>query len=268
MAKGWRTAFLLKEESDLARRIMDTEEFRFKINAFTPETIPMARLAEYMREFALLLGNLDSVHFDRLEAGSTQIISRAEFEAIPKVNQRVLEAANDEGPDELRATVGRVNAMLRDDNATGSLYNRAGAQIIRFPGREIPKPVKIGPLTSRVTVDGELVRIGGADKTAHAWIVDASGKQWNGETDRKLAKELAQYLYGARLRAEGTARWERLAEGEWELKTFKLHSFTVLSSETLLDSVEKLRAIEGSDWSSMKDPLTFLSNQRKDGDVH
>ena len=30
----------------------ETREFRFKIDCFTPETIPMARLAEYMADLA------------------------------------------------------------------------------------------------------------------------------------------------------------------------------------------------------------------------
>jgi hypothetical protein len=31
-------------------------EYRFKIGAYTPQTMPMARLAEYMAELAVLLG--------------------------------------------------------------------------------------------------------------------------------------------------------------------------------------------------------------------
>jgi hypothetical protein len=31
-------------------------EYRFRIDAFTPETMPMARLAEYMSQLAQLLG--------------------------------------------------------------------------------------------------------------------------------------------------------------------------------------------------------------------
>jgi hypothetical protein len=33
----------------------DTEEYRLKIEAYTPETMPMQRLAEYLAELALML---------------------------------------------------------------------------------------------------------------------------------------------------------------------------------------------------------------------
>jgi len=46
-------------------------EYRFKIDAYTPDTMPMSRLAEYMRELSEMLGEPSAVHFERLEPGST-----------------------------------------------------------------------------------------------------------------------------------------------------------------------------------------------------
>ncbi len=54
------------------------------INAYTPETIPMARLAEYMQHFAVVLGReqKDGIHFDKMEQGSTQLAARIDHEYI------------------------------------------------------------------------------------------------------------------------------------------------------------------------------------------
>jgi hypothetical protein len=52
----------------------DSEEFRLKIEAYTPETMPMQGLAEYLAELALMLGERASVHFVRLEPGNTSVI--------------------------------------------------------------------------------------------------------------------------------------------------------------------------------------------------
>ena len=38
-------------------------EYRFKIDAYTPQTMPLVRLAEYMAELAQLLGEPTAVHF-------------------------------------------------------------------------------------------------------------------------------------------------------------------------------------------------------------
>lgn len=49
-------------------------EYRFQIDAYTPETITMARLAEYMTYLAQVLGETASVHFDRLLGSSRKAV--------------------------------------------------------------------------------------------------------------------------------------------------------------------------------------------------
>jgi hypothetical protein len=46
-------------------------EYRFHIDAFTPASMPMVHLAEYMAALAAFLGQVERVHFVRLEGGST-----------------------------------------------------------------------------------------------------------------------------------------------------------------------------------------------------
>ena len=73
----------------MARKPKQSGEFRFTIGAFTPSAIPMARLAEYMADFAVLLGNEKSVHPGGLEEGSTVLVAKVEWEAEPKVRERL-----------------------------------------------------------------------------------------------------------------------------------------------------------------------------------
>jgi hypothetical protein len=41
--------------------------FEFRIAGYTPETIPMERLAKYLAELAKLLGNEKDVHFLKIK---------------------------------------------------------------------------------------------------------------------------------------------------------------------------------------------------------
>ena len=66
----------------------DDKKLSFYIDAYSPETIPTAKLALYMADFAALLGKEHAVHFDHLEGGSTKIVSRVECEDVPKVTTR------------------------------------------------------------------------------------------------------------------------------------------------------------------------------------
>ena len=65
------------------------EKFTFRIDSFTPETLPMARLAEYMAHLAALYGSEERVHFDKLKKGSAILQVIVDEPAIPKVFQRL-----------------------------------------------------------------------------------------------------------------------------------------------------------------------------------
>jgi hypothetical protein len=47
--------------------------YELYIDSFTPETIPMSRLAEYMASLAELLGHSEHVHFGKLKPGSLSV---------------------------------------------------------------------------------------------------------------------------------------------------------------------------------------------------
>jgi hypothetical protein len=63
--------------------------YELQIDAFTPASIPMARLAEYMANFAALLGHEEHVHFDKLKPGSLAVVSRVDPVAQHKVQRRL-----------------------------------------------------------------------------------------------------------------------------------------------------------------------------------
>src|SRR5262245_31704250 len=97
------------------------EEFRFKLEAYSPDPIPMARLAEYMAELAAILGETKSVHFSGVESGSTVLAHWVEHEAIPKVRLRVESVRAGRGPRDARDAYRKVNKLLREDNARAVL---------------------------------------------------------------------------------------------------------------------------------------------------
>jgi hypothetical protein len=122
----------------------DEDLYRFELDAaFTPETIPMARLAEYMGKLAALLAEPAYVHFARLEAGTVEVLARVDPPAIPKVADRVNQVELAEEGSELRKIYRQIDKLAAEDNATARLKRRQSgakleAQVIYFPGRERP----------------------------------------------------------------------------------------------------------------------------------
>ena len=249
---------------------MSTDEkktFTLYIQAYSPETIPMARLAEYMQALASMLGHEHGVHFSHLEPGSTQVVTRIDREEIPKVEDRLDKVRRGEASQDAMKASDRIDLLLAEDNARGYIYendNRT-AQIIQFPGITRPKPVKYGPFVQEGSIDGILVSVAGVDQTIHIQLQNGDMKYTGIDTDRDTARRLAQHFFEP-VRLFGSGRWLREESGVWSLKRFKVVSFDVLRDQSLIDALNSLRDIEGSKWKEIDDPLAELANLRGDKD--
>jgi len=221
-------------------------EYRFKIDAWTPDTLPMARLAEYMAQLAVLLGERTAVHFQRIIRSSAVLVQKIDRTAVPKVRDRVKSVrAGDATGDTLRAYQ-TLNKLLRDDHAVGVLRDAAPRGIvIRFPGREQAEE-KFSAIRQQGSLDGFVTGIRGKDETIHITI-QAEGQQISGcYTNKIIAKQLGAKLFEP-VRLFGRGRWNRDSEGVWSLVDFKIESFQALDDVPLSSALAELRAIK-TEW--------------------
>lgn len=217
-------------------------EYRFVIDAYKPETIPMARLSEYMAQLAEVLGEKSSVHFRRLEAGSTVLISRVQREAVPKVNARAIAVRRGEAPRDALRAYRTINKMLREDNGDGYLVRKeVKAKLITFPGKNEAEE-QFTSIAEQGAIDGIIVRIGGSDRSVHA-ILEQQGEQLTGIwMSRAVGKQLAHKLFEP-VRLYGRGRWNRDADGNWNLKDFKVDRFEALDDAPLSAAIADLRTV-------------------------
>ncbi|MGH9904796.1 MAG: hypothetical protein ACRD8U_04320 [Pyrinomonadaceae bacterium] len=246
-------------------------EYRFTIEAYSPDTIPMVRLGEYMAEFGRLLSNTSSVHFRGIEPGSTVLKAGVEFEAEPKVRRRLHEIKRSEAPTEAIESVTRLNDMLRYDNAIGrilaatAINDHVYTEELFLPGKEIPVAEQIGPFWEPASIKAMLFRVGGRDETAHASLIDSARRVWNGELTREQATRMAADGLYRWFNVTGKARWIRTEEHAWRLLDLHIDDFNVLPVDSLAKDIEHLRSIKGNKWGDF-DPL---EETRKDDDgVH
>lgn len=236
------------------------------IRAYTPETIPMARLAQYMQNLAAMLGHDAAVHFDTLKPGSTQLVTKVDHEDIPKVANRLAELKRGEGSPEAAKAHTEIDRLLAEDNATGFVYEDEdeSAKVIAFPGVTRQTPATFGPFSQEGSIDGILISVSGADQTVHLQLQNGEIKYTRIETNREMARRLARHMYEP-VRVFGAGRWLRDHEGKWVLKKFKVESFDVLAADNLKDAIHQLREIEGSGWKDMDDPHGALKALREKG---
>ena len=244
------------------------KNFILYIDAYSPESIPMAKLAEYMSDFATLLGKEHAVHFDHLGGGSTQIVSRVEFEDVPKVTTRLAEMRNGTAPKDLGRIWAQIDNRLANDNATGRvLLDQRGVltELLAFPGRDRPKVPSYGPFTQEGHLDGVLFSIVGSDETVSVRLQNGETTYTGCDTNRTIARALGKHFLEP-VRVHGTGRWMREADGNWRLIRFRIRHFDVLGTDSLQDTVTALRAVTGSSWKDFEDPLAELEDLRRDKD--
>lgn len=243
-----------------------SKSYTLYIKAYTPETIPMARLAQYMQNLAAMLGHETAVHFQTLKPGSTQLVTMIDHEDVPKVASHLAQVKRGEGsPDAIKAQT-EIDRLLAEDNATGFVYEGEdeSAEVIAFPGVTRPRPMTYGPFNQEGSLDGILVSVSGADQTVHLQLQNGEIKYTGIDTNRETARRLAKHMYEP-VRILGTGRWLRDQDGNWLLKKFRVDSFSILAADDLKDAIAQIREIEGSEWKSMDDPIGALRALREKG---
>jgi hypothetical protein len=234
-------------------------EFRFRISAYTPSTMPLGRLAEYLTELAAMLGEDHAIHLVEVDEGSTVLVHKIDEEAVPKVRDRAAAIQEGRASSTIMKRYRTINTMLREDNGAGALLEGV-AEILEFPGKRAALPPYM-TVSERGEIEGEVYRVGGIGDPVPV-LISVEGRTISGCWARRaIAKPLAQKLFEP-VRLSGEGRWERSPQGEWTLTSFRIDSFSELDDEPLSETVNKLRAIP-LDWGD--DPVAdFLAMRRED----
>lgn len=226
---------------------MEPSEYVFRIDAFTPDTLPMARLAEYLAALAKMLGHPEHTHFVRVEEGSAKLVHKVDPVDAPKVEIRLNNVRIGSGTKDAMAAKQTLEELLANDNAVGTLNEaRTGRVIVPFVGRNRVKPLTFPPFREDTTIDGQVVSIGGRDSTAHATLQDGDVFHVNLTMKREVARELAQLLYGPIVRLHGNGRFERMPDGVWKMLDFRVERFELLDERPIAATLEAIRAAPGN----------------------
>ncbi|MGO4336766.1 hypothetical protein AB4037_17825 [Labrys sp. KB_33_2] len=218
--------------------MIDTVEYPLRIEHLSRDTIPMVRLAEYLSDFAKLLGSPDQVHFEGVRSGSAVLVARVEEHAKPLVSPRLRAVARGEGPADAMSAWRRINERLTDDKTTASL-TLPGGEVIMFLGA--PKPERpMGPISQPTAIQGRLIRLEGTGDAVSVGIDDDAGISGKILISAERAQALGSH-FQRYVRLTGMGKWKRTSEGQWLLERLEATAFEVLDDTPLPDLLRRVR---------------------------
>lgn len=218
---------------------MKRDEVSLVIDVFTPLTLPMNRLAEYLKPFALLLGNEAHVHFQGVKEGSANCLALIEPHAAPKVKERLDHVVSKTAPRVAMKAHQDIDNLLLEDNALGYVA-LDGRNVIEFPGRMRAAQETIGPVRRSTSIEGQIYMIGGKDDTINVYLNEGH-RETKCVVSVDLARRLGPHLRGPRIRFFGHGIWYRV-DGSWEMKTFAAEDFLALDEKPLPETLKNIQA--------------------------
>ena len=243
--------------------MQERQNFFFRIDDCELAEMPAERVAEYIKNLAILLGHKKDVHFESLESGSVALVCSVERSCMQKATQRVKDASHGLGFKQAVTAYQNIARYLQQDQSTAHLWGANHETIIRFPQDDHSTGQECGPFEEEDVADGVVVCIGGVGETVPVWLQSGNTK-FVCMANRDIARQLAPHLFGKELRFFGMGTHLRDKNGEWKTLRFIIQRFVELDDTPLPVLVERLRSVPGNGWEELDDPWGELQRERDD----
>lgn len=223
----------------------DMERFKFIVPGYTPETMPLDRLLEYLSQLSIVLGNPGDLHLVAIERSSTRPVLAMRHDVAVKARHHAREVAEGGGSARRREAFYKIRHMVAEDGGQpATLREPKGAVILKFPSVDIGQDQVIHSVRQPTSIEGTLVRVGGISENAQILIQELNGNVIAGCTaSRSVTQQMAHLIYHS-IRVSGIGTWHRTEEGKWAITRLHVQTFDPLDDDELEDVVAKLRAVD------------------------
>jgi hypothetical protein len=224
----------------------DFEEFSFVIPAYSPETMPLDRLIEYLQQISVVVGDAANLHLTKIERSSTAPIFHVPKRAALEAKERAAQFTRGAGTKDQKRAYNRLRRMVRRDAPEATrpaVLIEAKMVILEIPAA--PEDVSVlSGVHQATTIDGLLISVGGAGDAAALRLQTLDGETIAGfSATRTLAKEMAKFIYEP-LRVSGPGVWGRSEDGVWGLERMQIQSFELLDDRALALVFAELRELK------------------------
>ncbi|MEO6016132.1 MAG: hypothetical protein ABIP46_02675 [Polaromonas sp.] len=244
-------------------------DYALRIRGVSLGTLPISVLADYLKEFAALLGDSARPVLDGIVKGSVIVrIKQAGEEHPAYTRNRLQQAANDPlGPG--GRSYSKIAELMSKNGARGEIVDRELHTVVAFPGTRpdaVEQPDLI--ISDDGTLDGLVVGVSGADDTVHLRLLDKGGVEHRITLrDLNMARDLAKLFRSDIVRVHVHGTWRRTPDGKWLPHAVYADRVEILDSSSAREVFEELRLIK-TDWTDMAEPMKELAEIRGIDELH
>lgn len=228
-----------------------------------PDRFRMDRLAEYMREFAELLGVENNPVFKGIKKASTGLKVSIPQDRKHYAHARLTEAKTNPASRASRL-LHRIEDMLGEDGIQeAQLLDTSDNVVYLFAGKCV-ETEQVERLHQEGTVDGTVTGLVGADDTMHLHLRDHGGNDFRLLIrDESLAREILKNFRFGTIRAHIRGGWIRTELG-WvpEANRCTVVQFEVLDDSPAGAVFDELAQVDGNGWTSMEEPMNAWEQLR------
>lgn len=225
-------------------------DFALELSGITPDDLPMALLADYLRQWAELIGVAHQPVFKGVIKGSASL--RSQVHPLERTNTqvRLRNAAND---DKVRPLLETLEGMLARDGLRRARIIDRDRHVLQVVVPTPAAPADTLVVTDAGEIDGRVYRLSGKDESTSVGLIeDGTGRTISVETNSdSLARQFAAHFKGAILRVRVHGTWTRHPDGRWEPKRLTADRFDVLDDAPLIDTLRALQDMPGNRWAGM-----------------
>lgn len=236
--------------------------YSLKLYDRKPDELPMDRLADYLREFALILGKENHPVFSSIRESSVVLCAKVPEAAQGRVEKRLLDAQRGEMQSGIGKHLVHLETMMLEDGISKAEFLDPKERVI-YSLLAANEPV-FYTVNQSGEIDGEITGVVGADDTLHIRVRDWAGRDVRLITrDLSLGHDLAKHFRSGILRLYVQGQWNRLESG-WMPDSRKcvVNSFQTLNESSATEVFNTLRAIPGNGWASDPNATSTWANIR------
>jgi len=236
--------------------------YMLRIKGRNPNQISMERLAEYIREFAELIGRENSPLFQGIKKASTGIKAFVPNARRPFASHRMRSAAQNP-----LSKAGRVfrclERMLGEDTISGAeVLSEDGSTIHVLHGLECADALSASVIQTG-SVDGVVTGVLGSDDTVHLHMRDDEHRDVRLVIrDIAMAKKLLSHFRSKVIRVYAHGSWTQTKVGWFPDAKCRVERFEVIDDTPLSTVLQDLDNTEGNAWKLLEDPVAFWKELR------